>query len=155
VCYPKTGVFEPCLRRPFGYRLLPSLHAGSGSGLLPPPRPLRPPVSQSPTGGAPPEDPRRTKQIRNDSSRGQRAVKTNFAACQCGTPRTSHEAVYWICARAEPGFVAARRSSVVRVLQSAAGLAASIMPVIMVGLRGNCTFTVVPAPGVESRRISP
>jgi len=70
-------------------------------------------------------------------------------------PRTSHDAVYWICARAEPGFVAALRSSVVRVLQSAAGLAASIMPVIMEGLRGNCTFTVVPAPGVESRRISP
>ena len=35
-----------------------------------------------PTGGAPPEDPRRTKQIRNDSSRDQKAVKTNFAACQ-------------------------------------------------------------------------
>ena len=26
---------------------------------------------------------------------------------------------------------------------------------IMEGLRGNCTLTVVPAPGVESRRISP
>ncbi len=31
-------------------------------------------------------DPRRTKQIRNESSRDQRAVKTNFAACQ---PRTA------------------------------------------------------------------
>ncbi len=29
----------------------------------------------------PPGDPHRTKQIRNDSSRGQRAVKPNFAAC--------------------------------------------------------------------------
>ena len=51
----------------------------------PPPRPLRPLVSQSPTGGVPPEDPRRTKQIRNDSSRDQRALKTNFAACQSET----------------------------------------------------------------------
>src|SRR5208337_3143766 len=30
-------------------------------------------------------DPRGTKQIRNESSRDQRAVKTNFAACQCDT----------------------------------------------------------------------
>ena len=41
-----------------------------------------PSVSQSPTGGAPPGDPRRTKRIRNDSSRDQRTVKTNCAACQ-------------------------------------------------------------------------
>ena len=64
----------------------PTIFAGSwfGQALLTspdPPHPLRPPVSQSPTGGAPPGDPRRTKQIRNDSSRDQRAVKTNFAAC--------------------------------------------------------------------------
>ena len=31
-------------------------------------------------------DPRRTKPIRNESSRDQRALKTNFAACQ---PRTA------------------------------------------------------------------
>jgi len=64
----------------------PTIFAGSwfGQALLTspdPPHPLRPPVSQSPTGGAPPGDPRRTKQIRNNSSRDQRAVKTNFAAC--------------------------------------------------------------------------
>ncbi len=29
-----------------------------------------------------PTQPRRTKQIRNESSRDQRAVKANFAACQ-------------------------------------------------------------------------
>src|SRR5271157_4955236 len=28
-------------------------------------------------------DPRRTKQIRNESTRDQRAIRTNFAACQC------------------------------------------------------------------------
>jgi len=32
-------------------------------------------------------DPRPTKQIRNESSRDQRAVKTNFAACHGETPR--------------------------------------------------------------------
>src|SRR5271157_4201984 len=36
-----------------------------------------------PNGGV--RRPRRTKQIRNESSRDQRAVKTNFAACQCDT----------------------------------------------------------------------
>src|SRR5208337_5666464 len=51
--------------------------AGSGSGLLTL-RPLRPQVSRTAGSG----DPRRTKQIRNDSSRDQGAVKTNFAACQ-------------------------------------------------------------------------
>ncbi len=43
-----------------------------------------------PTVGASPGDPRRTKPIRNDSSRDQRAVKTDFAACQHdsgGVPR--------------------------------------------------------------------
>jgi len=43
--------------------------------------------SQSPTVGASPEDPRRTKQIRSESGRDQRAVKTNFAACQAGVGR--------------------------------------------------------------------
>src|SRR5271157_1347249 len=57
-----------------------------GQGLLTRPS-LRPTVSQSPTVGASPGDPRRTKQIRNESSRDQRAVKTNFAACQ---PRLGH-----------------------------------------------------------------
>ena len=33
-----------------------------------------------------PGDPRGTKQIRNESSRDQRAVKTNFAACQGEAP---------------------------------------------------------------------
>src|SRR5271157_3592770 len=38
----------------------------------------------------PPEDPRRTKQIRNDSSRDQRALKTNFAACQGASELRTH-----------------------------------------------------------------
>src|SRR5271166_1848926 len=37
----------------------------------------RPPVGRRAGSG----DPRRTKQIRNESSRGQKGAKTNFAAC--------------------------------------------------------------------------
>src|SRR5208282_6646375 len=42
-------------------------------------------------------DPRPTKQIRNESSRDQRAVKTNFAACQPRTTvcETASEAARW------------------------------------------------------------
>src|SRR5271157_2035875 len=47
--------------------------------------------SQSPTVGASPEDPRRTKQSRSESSRDQRAGKTNFAACQAELVRNHGE----------------------------------------------------------------
>ena len=63
----------------------PTIFAGSwfGQALLTSPDPpaLCDRRSPSPRPAAPPGDPRRTKQIRNDSSRDQRAVKTNFAAC--------------------------------------------------------------------------
>ncbi len=85
---------------------------GSGRASLPA-GPMRPTVSQSPAVGASPGDlrsaerrgretlaerrptvgrtagsgnPRRTKQIRNESSPDLRAVKTNFAACQGEAP---------------------------------------------------------------------
>jgi len=49
-----------------------SQRAGAGTGTW------RPTVGRTAGSG----DPRRTKQIRNESSRDQRAVKTNFEACQ-------------------------------------------------------------------------
>jgi len=99
----RAGLLRPfqVLSRSRGTRLRRGLRTrpeGAGqvsTGQRPvcPPRPLRRQVfpvpdrrrvNWTPTVGrtAGSGDPRRTKQIRNDSSRGQRAVKTNFAACQ-------------------------------------------------------------------------
>ena len=76
----------------------------------------RPSVSRTAGSG----DPRRTKQIRSESSRDQRAVKTNFAACQADVghqwerQRDSHDGAReaaQLSSIAAPGSFAGRRPS--------------------------------------------